>query len=269
MRTVYQRTHIIRFSSMKRSHSDDHCDTQAIRAEFDTFVRNRNWRFCNGYWSRIIQNSAHSLPAYVEGNKLDANGADKYGVTDLEPLYQAGMKGEYTSKNFRYQSKQTIALRIGYDGNQYFGYQMQKYCPGITVEGDLKLALGRNTIGAGRTDKGVSAVSQVICFATQDMDLSPKDYINKFKESEPFLSGRLAVYDCYRVPKKFHSRGSATWRRYLYMFPLNKVARSRNEIENDGILRGTYTLSESSTSSAVATSEYDVDIEYLNKILSK
>lgn len=235
------------------------------REAFAQFVASRNWKFCESYWSRTIKFSSNELPSFVTGSDKD------FGVSNLEVIRDAGQKGEFVSKNNRYHMKQNFAMRIGYDGNKYHGYQKQKFCPGLTVEGDLKEALSRNTIGAGRTDRGVSGISQVICFSTPDMKIKPEDLIKKFKESEPYKDGRLAIFDCQRVPKKFHSRASATWRRYLYMFPLNRIIKTTQN--------GTYNPTESEgpdkpcgwydSSSTNGTVEYDVDVEVLNRILGK
>lgn len=248
---------------VKRARTDEPI-VNVERDHFAQFVTNRNWRYSEGFWSRLIHGSAHRLPDYVIGDTEGLVSRDRYGVTSLDEIHEAGKKGEFVSKNFRYFSKQTFALRVGYDGNKYHGYQMQKYCPGLTVELDLKEALGCNTIGAGRTDRGVSAVSQVICFNHNDMTRTPEYYLEKFRASKPFLEGRLAVYDCQRVPKKFHARASATWRRYLYMFPLNRIDESAVELDE---LKGVYgPVSDPAGSSAV---KYDVDIEFLNRLLSK
>ena len=124
-------------------------------------------------------------------------------------------------------------MRIGYAGSKYFGYQHQKGSSYLTVEGDIKKVLG-TIYGAGRTDRGVSAISQVICFIAgskeynnnQNIDLNglseEEYYLNLLRESEACKEGRLNVYSCYRVPRKFNSRSSATWRRYLYLFPLKE-----------------------------------------------
>jgi tRNA U38,U39,U40 pseudouridine synthase TruA len=98
---------------------------------------------------------------------------------------------------------------------------MQKGIHGVlTVEDDIEASLGRKVVAAGRTDKDVSAVSQVISFATFD-DVNATDILNKLRDCEAVKSGRLAIFDCRRVPKRFHALFSATWRRYLYVFPLN------------------------------------------------
>ena len=99
---------------------------------------------------------------------------------------------------------------------------MQKGVEGVrTVEGDVMLALGgRTSVAAGRTDRDVSAVSQIISFSTYDL-ITASDIMEKMRASEPVLAGRLAVYDAVRVPKRFQALFSATWRRYIYLFPLN------------------------------------------------
>ena len=96
--------------------------------------------------------------------------------------------------------------------------------------------------GAGRTDKGVSALSQVICFSTTrgtKQEVSEEDILAAFRGSDAFQSQRLTVLDCRRVPKQFNARSSATWRRYIYLFPLE----------------------------VSPTGDADVDVEYLNSVL--
>lgn len=196
--------------------------------------------------------------------------------TDLSQLYEVGMMGEFLSKDERYSKRKTFAVRFGYVGTEYGGYQSQKNLtfPAIAVEDDIRRILGilfhsypvihitlilqlRHILlisgdmgrsftpayGAGRTDKGVSAISQVICFSTTrgtKQEVSEEDILAAFRGSDAFQSQRLAVFDCRRVPKQFNSRSSATWRRYIYLFPL--------EVSPNGDL--------------------DVDVDYLNSVLS-
>ena len=96
--------------------------------------------------------------------------------------------------------------------------------------------------GAGRTDKGVTALSQVICFSTTrgtKQEVSEEDILTAFRDSDACRFRRLAVLDCRRVPKQFNARSSAIWRRYIYLFPL--------------------TVSPSG--------DADVDVQYLNSVL--
>lgn len=79
-----------------------------------------------------------------------------------------------------------IALKLAYLGNNYHGFQVQ---PGIrTIEGELFRALRElniinnpheaNYIAAGRTDKGVHALGQVVAFDTDAPDVAIPRAIN-------------------------------------------------------------------------------------------
>ena len=59
----------------------------------------------------------------------------------------------------------------------------------------------------------VSAVSQVISCHTFDQSVTPASLQHSFFESVAVREGRLALFDCAVVPKKFHALFSATWRR--------------------------------------------------------
>jgi tRNA U38,U39,U40 pseudouridine synthase TruA len=182
------------------------------------FFNARNWSRVESFWTTTVRiEPGQRLPSFVEGDQ-------EYGIADLKALHEAGMRGEFLSLDNRYRKRQTFAVRLGYVGSCYSGFQTQKGANGVhTVEDDIRVALrGHGTYGAGRTDSGVSAVSQVIGFFTTNMEKSGDDIIAMMQASEPVKSGRLSVYDCYRVPKKFNARSTATWRRYLYLFPLNE-----------------------------------------------
>jgi len=179
-----------------------------------------DWSGCLSYWESLISPEVKHLPEWVRGDA-------EYGLTDLQKLEQAGViSGEFSSRDLRYTSKKTYAVRCGYRGASYHGYQLQKTPQGyeacLTVEGDIKRALGGGlaTYAAGRTDKGVNAVGQVFCFTTSNIELDEQTILERMRSSEPVQSCRLAIFDCKRVPKAFNSRSSATWRRYLYLVPL-------------------------------------------------
>jgi tRNA U38,U39,U40 pseudouridine synthase TruA len=186
------------------------------------------------YWTRVVTSSV--LPPYVVGDS-------EYGVTNLNALNAAGARGEFLNRNERYTNRQTFALRIGYVGTRYNGFQKQNNVAGVhTVEDDIKIALGCYTCAAGRTDADVSAVSQVVSFIKTKENVSSEALLERMRASEPCIEGRLNVYDCARVPRKFNARASATWRRYLYVIPLNTGPQPGG---------------------------HDVDIEYAGKVLAK
>ena len=109
------------------------------------------------------------------------------------------------------------ALKIEYDGAPFVGWQRQR--SQVSVQGSIENALSKlenkehKIAGAGRTDAGVHARSQV---AHCDLD----------KEWQPFrLSEALnfhlrplpiAVIDCALVNSDWHARFSALERKYLF-----------------------------------------------------
>ena len=109
------------------------------------------------------------------------------------------------------------ALKIEYDGSPFVGWQRQR--SQVSVQGSIETALSKlenkkhKIAGAGRTDAGVHARSQV---AHCDLD----------KEWQPFrLSEALnfhlrplpiAVIDCALVNSDWHARFSALEREYLF-----------------------------------------------------
>jgi len=152
---------------------------------------------------------------------------------------------EYSSSDPRHK-RQTFAIRIGYNGVEYNGYQIQKGSNDdiVTVEGDISQALGHSINAAGRTDSNVSAISQIISFHSYE-NLTPASILEKLENSKACQSKRLGAWDCYRVPRKFHALFSATWRRYLYLLPLKTV----DEVDSNN--------------------RYDIDVSFVNVMFQK
>ena len=89
----------------------------------------------------------------------------------------------------------------------------------------------------------MSGLSQIVSFTTNRLDLEASDYLKELRAlAEKY---NLAFFDCQRVPKKFNARSAATWRRYLYLFPLNVI--------------------KDDTGHAI----FDVNIPYLNELLNR
>ncbi|RYH16213.1 hypothetical protein EON65_30475, partial [archaeon] len=178
------------------------------------FFEARPWSWIESFWQRMVVTD--SLPPFLQGQP-------PYSVTDLLPIHKLGSQ-EYASNDPRYR-RQTFALRISYLGSAYHGFQCQHAAgtqPTVpTVEQDLKDSLGRSVVAAGRTDRAVSAISQVISFSTYDA-LSPTDFLLSLRAHPNFNQGKLSASQCVRVPRRFHALFSASWRRYVYLFPLNE-----------------------------------------------
>jgi tRNA pseudouridine(38-40) synthase len=99
-----------------------------------------------------------------------------------------------------------------------------------TVQDDLAQILSRTSVAAGRTDKDVSALSQVLSFHTYD-EITEGDIKELFAQSEAQMQGRIKLFSCTRVPRRFHALFLATWRRYVYAFPLKPGAYSGYDVD--------------------------------------
>ncbi len=110
-----------------------------------------------------------------------------------------------------------LALGISYNGQAYVGWQSQS-C-GRSVQDKLQHALGQfaaqpiSTVCAGRTDAGVHGLMQVVHFDTS-VDREESSWI---RGTNRFLPADIAVHWARPVPDAFHSRASATSRRYTYV----------------------------------------------------
>ncbi|MGC9444721.1 MAG: tRNA pseudouridine(38-40) synthase TruA [Candidatus Methanospirareceae archaeon] len=117
-----------------------------------------------------------------------------------------------------------IALKIGYLGTQYHGFQVQPQSAVPTIEGALFEALTALQISedrasahyaaAGRTDKGVHALAQVVSFDTARLNVSPR-MINSMLPRDIWVFGLAQP-----APPYFNARKDAlsrTYRYYLYV----------------------------------------------------
>jgi tRNA pseudouridine(38-40) synthase len=207
-----------------------------VRRSHDDFFEDRDWDSMCTFWKWCL-NAQDSLPAFVHGHQdEEAKGTeDSFGVTQFKMTQDSWVKqGLPLFEKHRYPDRVNFALRIGYSGNSYSGYQKQKAGIGIhTVEDDLLDALhGQKTNAAGRTDKDVSAVSQVINFHTREK-VTPEDIMSRAKQSDAVKSGNITIFECYNMPRRFHALFSATWRRYIFLVPLNSQPSGKFDIDTD------------------------------------
>ena len=110
-----------------------------------------------------------------------------------------------------------LALGISYDGRAYQGWQSQP--SGLTVQDRLERALSEfaaqpvSTVCAGRTDAGVHGLMQVVHL---DTDLQREEF-SWVRGTNRFLPPDIAVQWARGVSPAFHSRASASARRYAYV----------------------------------------------------
>jgi tRNA pseudouridine38-40 synthase len=116
-----------------------------------------------------------------------------------------------------WESEVRIAIGIAYRGTGLAGWQSQP--TGNTVQDHLERALSEiageriEVTGAGRTDAGVHACSQVAHFDT-NAARPDSAWVRGVNTSLP---GSIAVQWAVPVPDQFHARYSAVSRSYRYV----------------------------------------------------
>ncbi len=117
--------------------------------------------------------------------------------------------------------KYRIALSLSYNGAAYYGWQRQSDL--LTVQGCVEQAIYKmsgehvNVICAGRTDRGVHALNQVVHFDILKQR-EPQVWINGLNAHLP---RNIRVNAAEKVTEAFHARFSAYERHYRY-FVLNQ-----------------------------------------------
>ena len=110
-----------------------------------------------------------------------------------------------------------ILLTIEYDGTSFVGWQRQENGDSVqaTIEAAAEAFMGTPTpvTGAGRTDSGVHATSQVA-----HLDVPERFDANQVMYALNAHLGEVPVtiHHALEVPTTIHARFSATGRRYLY-----------------------------------------------------
>lgn len=117
-----------------------------------------------------------------------------------------------------------VALKIGYLGTNYHGFQIQPQSELLTIEGELLKALKKldviedrksaNYSAAGRTDKGVHALAQVVSFDTSNPNVTPR-MINSM------LPDDIWAYALAKPVPGFNARKDAVSREYRYFIFLH------------------------------------------------
>jgi tRNA pseudouridine38-40 synthase len=110
-----------------------------------------------------------------------------------------------------------IRLTVEYDGTSYCGWQIQPNGP--TIQGELEEAARRlfgrslRMAAAGRTDSGVHALGQVVCF---DLDRDSVDAEEVRRALDALTPEDIVVREAAVVSDGFDPRRSARRRTYLY-----------------------------------------------------
>jgi tRNA pseudouridine38-40 synthase len=118
-----------------------------------------------------------------------------------------------------------IKLVLSYDGHNYEGWQRQKRTRNTIqeiLENTLSSILNEkvHVIGAGRTDSGAHALRQVANFKTSNFSIPAHKFKIILNNSLP---GDIRIISSEEVSTSFHSRFSASYRKYIYLlYSLNQ-----------------------------------------------
>ena len=121
-------------------------------------------------------------------------------------------------------------IKIEYDGTNFVGWQSQKNGKSIqsTIEIALKKVIKNKTkiIGAGRTDRGVHALSQFANFKSKKKIDNKKVFLDSINF---FLKKNLiSILNIKEKSENFHARFSAKLRTYEYLIINRQGALSIN-----------------------------------------
>ncbi len=126
---------------------------------------------------------------------------------------------------FKLNWSSKFILLIEYDGTQYYGFQWQVGLP--TIQSELEQAIRRfcgqssRVMAASRTDTGVHARGQVVCFCAK----STLDTMTLVRAMNYYLPEDIAVKAAYKASDHFNVRRDALSREYRY-YILNSDTRS-------------------------------------------
>jgi tRNA pseudouridine38-40 synthase len=132
--------------------------------------------------------------------------------------------GEATQTATRYR----LWARVEYDGTDFFGFQIQ--ARERTVQGEIERALEQvagaksRVVGAGRTDRGVHALGQVVSFEAE----WKHNLADLQRALNAVLAADVAIVEMGLAAEGFHPRFAALGRTYRYTI-LNRLWRSAVE----------------------------------------
>ncbi len=124
-------------------------------------------------------------------------------------------------------------INISYNGNDFFGYQIQK--KEMTVEGELEKCLSKilnkkiNTIAASRTDRYVHAIDQ-FCTFSYDKNI---DLAKLTKSLNSIINDGIYIKKIKKVDESFNVRHDVNKKTYIYKINMGKY----NPIEKDYVFQ--------------------------------
>ena len=187
-----------------------------------------------------------------KGKEREGRNDDEHRTNEAQKCHQMETMGiETFSGDGSSKKKKKIALFFGYNGDGYQGMQRN---PGAkTIEDDLESAIvkaggiAESNAGdfnkvhwnrAARTDKGVSAVGQVVSFKCMNADDGNTETIVRLI-NEHLPRGKIVAFGATRVTGGFSAKNQCDRRKYEYVVPVRTFdrrfpkKRKRNPVDGD------------------------------------
>ena len=187
-----------------------------------------------------------------KGKEREGRNDDEHRTNEAQKCHQMETTGiETFTGDGSSKKKKKIALFFGYNGDGYQGMQRN---PGAkTIEDDLESAIVKaggiadSNAGdfikvhwnrAARTDKGVSAVGQVVSFKCMNADDGNTETIVRLI-NEHLPRGKIVAFGATRVTGGFSAKNQCDRRKYEYVVPVRTFdarfpkKRKRNPVDGD------------------------------------
>ena len=187
-----------------------------------------------------------------KGKEREGCNDDEHLTNEAQKCHQMDTMGiETFTGDGSSKKKKKIALFFGYNGDGYQGMQRN---PGAkTIEDDLESAIvkaggiAESNAGdfnkvhwnrAARTDKGVSAVGQVVSFKCMNADDGNTETIVRLI-NEHLPRGKIVAFGATRVTGGFSAKNQCDRRKYEYVVPVRTFdrrfpkKRKRNPVDGD------------------------------------
>ncbi|MCL7022958.1 hypothetical protein MKW94_026831 [Papaver nudicaule] len=225
-------------------HTDSCKDSRWTAREcYEFMYNNRPWQKVHDFYLNLVNGRLplQSLLGIHERSSFKDTSV-QLAAKSLEACEEVELvDGKKKNRTGRW-ARTTYKIVLSYHGDSFDGWQKQ---PGLNavqsvVERSIgsfiddfkaqklkekSLPLEACVSVAGRTDKGVTALSQVCSFFTWRNDIKMQDLEDAINSVSP---GKLRAVSASKVSRDFHPNFSAKWRRYFYIFPIL-------DLENEGI----------------------------------
>jgi tRNA U38,U39,U40 pseudouridine synthase TruA len=216
---------------------DDRSARSHAASEWKRFLEEgRNWRAISQFWAGSLVKNSALLPIRGAGSDVSHWVAPQSVHSSATEWYAAP---GFSNSHWR-KERTTFLAEIAYVGEHFSG--LQRHPGQRTIIGCLEQTLSPLLASpsqkaeripglavSGRTDASVSAYGQVLSLHTW-RDVGAGEIADAINGAAPAEINALRVLP---VPRAFHANFAATWRRYLYLFPLRQMLGQADSLHMD------------------------------------